>query len=158
MQCLDVNQDGNIDITIIGNDYGMETGQGRADAFNGLVLINNGKKEFNPLSFEQSGFFVPGDARALSTVEINHQPYLVSTENRKPLSLFAYTNATSKTDVLKNEEAYAIIELSNHKKQKIEFSWGSTFLSQSSRKWIMPSHSSIKIYNQKGSLTRTIQP
>ena len=116
------------------------------------------KKGFNSLSFEQSGFFVPGDARALSTIHINNQSYLVSTENRKPLSLFAYSNPSSKTDLLKNDEAYAIIELSNHKKQKVEFAWGSTFLSQSSRKWMLPKHSSIKIYNQKGNLSRTIQP
>jgi hypothetical protein len=158
MQCLDVNHDGNLDIALVGNDFGMETGQGRADAFNGLILINHGNKGFNPLSFEQSGFFVPGDARALATIQIKDQQYLVSTENRKPMSLFAYSNAASKIDVLKNDEAYAIIELSNHKKQKVEFSWGSTFLSQSSRKWLLPQHSSIKIYNQKGSLSRTIQP
>jgi len=121
-------------------------------------LINNGKKEFNPLSFEQSGFFVPGDARALSTIAIKDQHYLVSTENRKPLSLFAYSNAASKTDKLKNDEAYAIIEYSNQKKQKVEFAWGSTFLSQSSRTWVLPQLNSIKIYNQKGKLSRTIQP
>ncbi|MFN5326673.1 MAG: VCBS repeat-containing protein [Bacteroidota bacterium] len=156
--CIDVNQDGYNDIVMIGNDHGMETSQGKADAFNGLVLLNDGKKNFKPLSFEASGFFVPGDARALSNIQIKNQSFVVSTENRKPVSFFEYKISESVAVQLKNEETYAMIELPNKQKQKIEFSWGSSFMSQSSRTWMKPYKSSVKIYNSKGNISRTIQP
>jgi hypothetical protein len=157
-QCMDVNQDGYNDIVMIGNDHGMETSQGKADAFNGLVLLNDGKKNFKPVSFEASGFFVPGDARALSTIRIHNQSYVVSTENRKPVGFFEYKISESVAVQLKKEETYAMIELPNKQKQKIEFSWGSSFMSQSSRTWMKPYKSSVKIYNSKGNISRTIQP
>jgi hypothetical protein len=155
---MDVNQDGYNDIVMIGNDHGMETSQGKADAFNGLVLLNDGKKNFKPLSFEASGFFVPGDARALSNIQINNQSFVVSTENRKPVGFFEYKISESVAVQLKKEETYAMIELPNKQKQKIEFSWGSSFMSQSSRTWMKPYKSSVKIYNSKGNISRTIQP
>ena len=89
---------------------------------------------------------------------INNQAYLVSTENRKPISLFTSYQKTNKVDQLRKDEAYAMIELPGNKKQKIEFSWGSSFLSQSSRKWQVPANSTIKVFNQKGNITRTIEP
>ncbi|MFZ9686851.1 MAG: VCBS repeat-containing protein [Chitinophagaceae bacterium] len=156
MQCIDVNHDGNNDIVMVGNDHGMETSQGKADAFNGLVLLNNGKKQFTFLSFERSGFFVPGDARALTSIYIQGKHFLLSTENKKPISLFA-VNKELKTEQLKKEDAYGVIEYTNGKKQKIEFSWGSSFMSQSSRKLTLPENASIKIYNQQGNIHRTLE-
>ena len=158
IQCLDVNRDGYQDIVMIGNDYGMETGQGRADAFNGLVMLNDGKKQFKPMSFEASGFFVPGDARALTKAMIKGEQYLVSTENRKPLSLFKYSTSEDKIDRLRKNESFAVVELPNNQKRKMEFSWGSSFLSQETRSWVLPAHRAITIYDTKGTITRTIQP
>ena len=44
----DYNKDGNLDIVLTGNDFGAEVGQGRMDAFNGLMLLGNGKGKFMP--------------------------------------------------------------------------------------------------------------
>ncbi len=157
-QCIDVNQDGYNDILMIGNDHGMETSQGKADAFNGLVLLNDGKKHFKPLSFEASGFFVPGDARALSSIRIRNQSFFIATQNRKPLDVFEFAMPGAKAAQLQKDDAFAIVELPSKQKQKVEFSWGSSFMSQSSRTWMMPSKSTAKIYNSKGISSRTIQP
>jgi len=162
IQSSDVNQDGLPDILLTGNDFGMETGQGRADAFNGLVLLNKGNKTFNPISFEKSGFFVPGDARALSQLQIKDKIYFVATQNRKGLSFFENSNNVSliKPIQLTTNEKFALIDHGN-KKEKIEFTWGSTFLSQSTRQWQTPAHTkSVSIFDQKGKMTRqfTIPP
>jgi len=157
MQCSDIDQDGKTDILLTGNDFGMETSQGRADAFNGLVLLNKGNKTFSPISFEQSGFFVPGDARGLSAIAIKGSNYFVATQNRKGLSVFG-SNKSGQTNSwirLQSQESYATIDFGNNKKQKVEFNWGSGFLSQSSRQWQLPTQAvSISLYDHKGKLTR----
>lgn len=61
----DFDGDGNTDILICGNDYGAEVFNGRLDASNGLVLKGDGKGNFTPLSIQQSGVYIPGDARRL---------------------------------------------------------------------------------------------
>jgi hypothetical protein len=78
-----------------GNDFGMELLQGRADAFNGLVLKNLGKNQFAPVELEQSHFFVPGDGRALAKVRLNGgREIIVATQNRGKLKVFAPTKPT----------------------------------------------------------------
>ena len=74
----DFNKDGNKDILLCGNDYGAEVSNGRLDALNGLLLLGDGKGNFKPLSIQQSGIYIPGDARAL-----------VKLKNAKGIDLFA---------------------------------------------------------------------
>ncbi|MEY4660193.1 MAG: hypothetical protein RLZZ42_145, partial [Bacteroidota bacterium] len=159
MQCRDINGDALPDLMLIGNDYGMETSQGRADAFNGLVLLNNGKKQFTPTSFGQSGFFVPGDARALSFASINNLPFLIATENRKPLRLFQLPNTKNVQVTVMPGETFAILTHADNRKERIEFSNGSSFLSQRSHNWYFDSRlKDIAIFDAKGFKTRTIDP
>ncbi len=157
MQSMDVNGDQLPDLVLTGNDFGMETSQGRADAFNGLVLLNNGNKQFKPIGFEESGFLVPGDARALTTVHVSGHNYLVSTENRKSLRFFKLNNDALKYVKLSALETSAMLYFSENKKQKIELTQGSSFLSQSSRSLNIPKGvTKISLYNQQGKITRTI--
>ncbi len=62
----DLNKDGHLDILAIGNDYSAESNGGRHDAMNGIVLLGNSKGDFVELPTSKSGFFVPGDGRAIS--------------------------------------------------------------------------------------------
>ncbi len=157
MQSMDVNGDQLTDIILLGNDYGMETSQGRADAFNGLVLLNNGNKKFKPLGFEQSGFLVPGDARALAFVNINGANTLVATENRKALKFFKKSKSDEKTILLEEKECSALVYFSGNKKQKFELTRGTSFLSQTTRHWLVPTGANkVEFFNAKGNLTRTI--
>ena len=135
----------------------METSQGRADAFNGLVLLNDGNKNFKPVGFETSGFLVPGDARALSLINVGGSGYMVSTENRKPLKIFKL-HESSKSDVqLMPSEVTAYLFFSNGKKQKAELTYGTSFLSQKTRTLNTPKGViKIELYTQQGKLTRTI--
>jgi hypothetical protein len=123
------------------------------------VLINNGKKQFTPTSFGQSGFFVPGDARALSVASINNLPYLIATENRKPLRLFQLPNENKVSITVLPGETFAILTHQNNLKERIEFSTGSSFLSQRSQKWNFDGNlKDISIFDAKGNKTRTIKP
>jgi len=156
MQCTDVNGDGLPDLLLIGNDFGMETGQGRADAFNGLVLLNQGGKGFRPVGFESSGFLVPGDARALAQCNIGGSLYMVATQNRKPLGLFKLPAQAGLQKVAVGETG-ATVTLPGGRHQKIEFQAGSTFLSQNSGYWAPPKDFlKVDYTNGQGAVTRTI--
>jgi hypothetical protein len=157
MQSMDVNGDQLPDLVLTGNDFGMETSQGRADAFNGLVLLNNGNKQFKPVGFESSGFLVPGDARALTSVNVSGYNYLVSTENRKPLRFFKLNTDEMKYVKLSVSETSAMFYFSGNQKQKIETTHGSAFLSQNSRSLHIPKGvTKIELYTQQGKITRTL--
>jgi hypothetical protein len=67
MVSQDVDSDGNLDLLLVGNDYGMEPGGGRHDALNGLLLRGNGKGDFTSTTIAESGFFVKGDAKGLAS-------------------------------------------------------------------------------------------
>jgi len=131
----DIDNDGFLDLILVGNDYGMEPGSGRHDAFMGLCLKGSGAGTFTPMSFNTSGFFVNGDAKGLANIRTaDGKNMLVSTQNQDSIKTFINDrNTSSHWFTVKKEDAYAEIEYSSNKTKKIEFYYGSTFLSQSSR-------------------------
>lgn len=86
----DADKDGLPDVLMTGNDFGMELLQGRADAFNGLLLKNTGKNQFRAVELEESHFFIPGDGRAIARIQIGSgQELIVTTQNRGALKVFS---------------------------------------------------------------------
>jgi hypothetical protein len=63
IQMSDVNADGNPDIVLAGNSYSNHYEYGNYDALGGLVLVGDGKGNFKPVSGEESGFVLNGDAK-----------------------------------------------------------------------------------------------
>jgi hypothetical protein len=158
MLSYDYNGDGLLDVVMVGNDYGMELLQGRADAFNGLVLQNTGRNNFTPLSLEQSGFVVPRDARALARLTVQNKELLLATQFKDDLKVFSSNKNFKKSVSVQKEEVKAVISLKNGQKRLVEFYWGHSFLSQESRSisWD-DSMTSITFYNRQNQITRTIQ-
>jgi hypothetical protein len=128
----DLNQDGNLDVLITGNDYATEVLSGWQDAGLGLCLLGDGKGHFNSLSPAQSGFIVDGDAKALATVLLaNGRLCFVAAQNNGPLR--AFESITDRT-VYKRMPTGPIKKASTtHKQRKTETGWGGGYLSQSSR-------------------------
>lgn len=153
----DIDRDGLLDVLLVGNDYGMELLQGRADAFNGLVLKNLGNNQFRPLEMEESHFYVPHDARALTRVGLaNGKELLLATQNRDALLVFAPLALPNATIALTNNEVKAIITLQNGQKRLQEFYWGGSYLSQEPRRLsVDPQVREVQFYDRKGQLTRS---
>lgn len=86
IEIMDVNNDKNLDIVYVGNNYGNEVFIGRYDASNGGVLLGNGKGKFS--FYRDSGFEVTGDAKSL--IRINN--VLIAGQNRGPIKLFKKLN------------------------------------------------------------------
>ncbi len=140
----------------MGNDYGMEPYSGRHDAFNGLLLKGTGKGDFNSLSIEESGFFVKGDAKGLAKIHTaNNEDIWIATQNQDSLLVYAKRPNAEIADAkwmnLKPDDFCADITYRNGKKRRVEFYYGSTYLSQSSRKFLIEKEAAkITVTNFKG--------
>ena len=155
MLANDFNRDGHLDALLVGNDYNMEVFAGRHDAFTGVYLAGDGAGNFRVVPSAESGFFVDGDAKGIAEIQgANGTPLVAVTQNQDSLRLFApYSDAspTSQTIRLVPTDAWAEVTLANGETQRLEFYYGSTYLSQSSRTLVLGKNvASVAIYNFAG--------
>ncbi len=170
MMPYDVDKDGLLDLLMVGNDYGMELLQGRADAFDGLVLKNMGNNQFKSIELDQSHFYIPNDARALTRINANGKELFLATQNKGAMKVFSLQNAevmsnskpltqNSKLIPLSKNEVKALVSLKNGQKRLKEFYWGSTFLSQESRSFMLDAAiQEVTFYDKNNKETRSIAP
>ncbi|HTE25888.1 VCBS repeat-containing protein [Flavitalea sp.] len=151
----DFNNDGNLDLSLVGNDYGTEVTNGRYDAFNGLIMLGNGKGGFEPQTILQGGLFVPGDAKSLVKLRDTKGNYLLAaSQNRGLLKVFRAKQMMPPI-ALKPGDKYAIVYLKNGLKRKEEFYYGNSFLSQSA--WFLEVNEAVqKVEIINGKSSRTI--
>ena len=123
----------------------METWMPYWSGINGLVLKGDGKGGFQPITIARSGFYVPGNAKALvSLPDAQGHCRIATTENRGPLRLFAvqqpqtFTPVDAKTTVVS-------LRLKNGKTRRQEIPFGNTFYGQSARGvWLLPGEQIVK--------------
>jgi hypothetical protein len=129
----DYDGDGNLDVAITGNDYGTDVSIGRYDALNGLVLLGDGQGNFNPQSILQSGIYIPGNGKALVKLRSSDRSYMmVASQNRDVVKAFELKRNVNNIP-LKSTDISARVQYKNGKILKHEFTYGSSFLSQSGR-------------------------
>ena len=144
----DVDGDGNLDVVLVGNDYGTDLVGGRMDAFDGLVLKGDGKGGFTPLTIQQSGFYVPGNAKALiNWPDAQGRPRLAVSENRGPLRVFAVRQPQTFSPLDAHTMAVDV-KLKNGRTRRQEVPFGTSFYSQSARGvWLLPGEAITKRYS-----------
>jgi hypothetical protein len=137
MLANDIDDDGNLDLILTGNDFGMEPFSGRHDAFMGLVLRGDGKGNFVPMKISESGFFVKGDAKAFATIKsAGGEELFMATQNLDSLIVYKKKEPRQgKWITLEKNDQTAEILYKNGSVRKLEFYYGSTYLSQSSRRF-----------------------
>ena len=154
-----LDNDGYLDILLVGNDFGMEVQQGPADGLMGSALLNNKNGGFKPVDLEKSHFFVPGDARGLVDITTSNGHTLVAaTQNNDNIRVFERNvPLKGQTIGVSANEVKAEIEFDNGQTQLYEFYWGSTFQSQTSRSLkVLPRAKEIRFYDGFGKETRAI--
>lgn len=160
MVTTDLNNDNNLDILMVGNNYGNEVFAGRFDAFTGLVLLGNGKGQFEAEPSARSGFYVPGDAKALAELYTGKgQVLYVATQNQDSLEVFVQkpTSLNTAIEKLRPGDLRAELKYSNGKIERREFYYGSGYLSQSSRRLTIPKGiKEVIIYSSNGE-TRSLK-
>ena len=147
----DFDGDGQLDVLVSGNDYGVEPVVGRSDAMNGLLLKGDGRGGFTPVPQARSGIFLPGDQKALVRLRGAGGRYWVAAgQNRGPLQLFERTDSVRCID-LAPDDVSALFHYRDGSVRKEECGWGSSFLSQSGRFLaVCGPVTSIEVTNEKG--------
>ena len=90
MTAEDVNNDGYLDLLLVGNSYAPDVVTGRYDALVGGVLTGDGQGKFSLVSPQISGFFADGDCRGIiSLASVAGKLYVVS-QHHDQLQAFTY--------------------------------------------------------------------
>ncbi|EDY82470.1 FG-GAP repeat domain protein [Verrucomicrobiia bacterium DG1235] len=91
MVASDFDRDGFCDLLLVGNDYSPIPAQGRFDGGLGWMLRGDGEGGFEPVPMAESGWEAPGNAKALSLVDLNsdHRPDAVVSRNDQSTLAFA---------------------------------------------------------------------
>ena len=98
----DYDGDGNLDAIIAGNLFWSEVETPRNDSGMGLYLKGDGKGNLVSVPVTKSGFFVPGDVKALGQLIFNGNPLLIAAKNNEHLKYITVENK-SQTSTQKKE-------------------------------------------------------
>lgn len=150
----DFDGDGNLDALLSGNQNSADPLFGNYDASNGIYLKGNGKGDLEPISTLTSGLYLNGDQKSIVNLFVENQSVLIAGANLGTLKAYEYQDhslSTGRTIPLQTLDAGAYITFANGTKTKVEFYYGNSYLSQSSRKFeITPLMKEIIIYDYKG--------
>lgn len=152
MVVYDVNEDAIPDLVLVGNDYANEVFSGTMDAMSGLVLLGRGDGHFDAVVGD-CGFRVPGDAKALGLLSTNTEDVFIATQNKDSVLVFATSRKPETVQIFSPaaDDVSALITYRDGAAQRVEFSYGAGYLSQSSRRLrITPAMRKIEITNRKG--------
>lgn len=88
MLAIDLNKDGLKDLILAGNLFNAEVETVRHDANNGLVLINKGNAQFEPMTMLESGLYLPGNVKSLAKVKTQKGTLILAGVNDNILEVF----------------------------------------------------------------------
>ncbi|MGI9541904.1 MAG: FG-GAP repeat domain-containing protein, partial [Cyclobacteriaceae bacterium] len=86
----DFDRDGNLDILLGGNLYGVKPEVGRYDANHGIWLKGNGDNTFETFFPKTSGFYVPGEVRDMVSLKANRNSLILVAKNNDRMQVFEY--------------------------------------------------------------------
>ena len=141
----DIDQDGFLDAVLTGNSFATEASTGHYDAIKGTLLKGNGDGSFNQISLDESGFINDFDGSGLGLMRNSQgNAYLLVANNDGPLKVFSTTRSKALDQVYTADvdSEYAEVVLKNGKQYKVEFYYGSGYLSQRTRSILI--HDKIK--------------
>ena len=85
---IDINNDGNLDAILVGNNYSTEVETIRYDAGRGAVLLGDGNGGFKQLGPMESGFFERNDCKDMELVNYNGETLIITVSNRNKAKTF----------------------------------------------------------------------
>ncbi len=99
MVASDFDRDGHCDLLLVNNDYSAIPSQGRFDGGLGWLLRGDGKGAFEPVPMIESGWEVPGNAKALAIVDFNRDSRPDAVVSRNNQSTLAFSDLGSDEQV-----------------------------------------------------------
>lgn len=106
----------------------------------------------------RSGFYVQGDAKSLIQISTGSRLLTVVGQNDDSVKTFQPTHGLRLKDVVPaRNEVTAVITLKNGKLNRREIGYGSTYLSQSTRRiTITPQVTKVELFDHTGALIRSL--
>ena len=90
IQAIDVNNDKNLDLLLVGNNYSAEASIGNTDAMIGVCLLGDGNGNFKHLEVNKSGFYVNSDAKNMKIITLKSKKKIVLiSSNSDTLKVFS---------------------------------------------------------------------
>ncbi|MGD1946479.1 MAG: VCBS repeat-containing protein [Croceivirga sp.] len=90
VNCADVNNDGNLDLIMAGNNFEYKPQFSRLDANYGNVLLGDGNLNFEWQNYDKSGFFVRDEVKHLKTIkDKTGNEFLIAAINEGKPKIFA---------------------------------------------------------------------
>lgn len=160
MKAGNFDDDSHLDLLMVGNWYATDSRSSRADAFVGALLKGDGTGRFTYESYSKSGFLVKGDGKGLAQIETGgDSSLLIATQSDGPLQAFQLQRSSGRRHVeIRPEDRYAELTFEDGSTRKVEFYYGSTYLSQSSRTLIIPDKvTEMMIYSVNGSTRAVVE-
>ena len=157
MQTGDFDRDGQLDALLVGNSFSTEVNAGRYDAQGGLLLKGDGKGNFRA---DRSQFNLTGDNKSIAQLQgANHAALLLVSSNNTKLRAFRVQQPIEQQIALLPTDAYALLTDQWGRKQRQEFYYGHSYLSQQSRHLAIPAHvRSVVVYSTNGQHRLVTQP
>ncbi|MEM7513953.1 MAG: FG-GAP-like repeat-containing protein, partial [Bacteroidota bacterium] len=153
------DEQGKSALILAGNDYSTRVDIGPYDALFGLMMETSDSGELVPVPKHRSGIDIPGDARGVVQLFVGDQSMVLAGQNDDELRIFTPTqNETSSTlweaDPL---DQWVILHFENGTKVKKALSYGGGFLSQSSRKILIPATvKKLEVKNSRGEVREVL--
>jgi enediyne biosynthesis protein E4 len=88
IQFFDFNTDGNLDVLLAGNQFETEVETVPYDASIGCLLLGDGKGNFKPLPWPQSGAFMPGNVKDVQWIKTKNGYKLLVMNNDGVVEVF----------------------------------------------------------------------
>ncbi len=157
----DFNEDGFLDVLLVGNSEAFETYTGPYDASMGTLLLGNGNGDFTYVPQTKSGLYLDHDQKALGTIHTGSENLIVLTNNNAETQLLRSSyQELGEYIALEPKEASLEIDFANGKSERREIGYGGGYLTQSSRGFFVPKDKvkEIRLYDFSGKRTRTIYP
>ena len=85
----DINKDGNLDLITAGNMYNTEVETPRYDAGTGLIMLGNGKGDFDVIPSGKSGFFADKDVKDIALIKSKGRELILVANNSDTLQVFS---------------------------------------------------------------------
>ncbi len=129
----DFTDDHQTDILLTGNSDATEVLTGRYDALKGLLLKGNEAGNFEAVTMEEAGVCLRGDGKGIVNVTTKDGGVILAGTNNEDLQSMRLSGK-ERTLVPQNDEVYCTLLLHNGKTRRVEFYFGSGYLSQTSRR------------------------
>ncbi len=90
ISCTDINNDGNLDLIMAGNNFEFKPQYSRLDANYGNVLLGDGQMNFTWQNYNDSGFFIRNELKHLEKFkDASGKNYIVTAINNSKPKIFA---------------------------------------------------------------------